>query len=79
MRPTYPLIAFLAHGRDDCGNIHVSLEEELFRQWLAEGRSVKAFVYSCMCFDIGTPERYRNAQERLAKAERETTLQKGYL
>ena len=79
MRPTYPLIVALAHGRDDCGNIHVSLEEELFCRWLAEGRSVKAYLYSGICFDIGTPERYRNAQERLAKAEGETTLQKSSL
>lgn len=59
--------------------VKVSLEEELFCRWLAEGRSVKAYLYSGICFDIGTPERYRNAQERLAKAEGETTLQKSPL
>lgn len=47
----------------------VSLERELFRRWLAEGRSIRAFMCQGRCFDIGTPERYRNAQKGLAAAE----------
>jgi NDP-sugar pyrophosphorylase family protein len=52
--------------------IKVSLETELFPQWLAEGRSVRAFICPGTCLDIGTPERYRSAQESLAKVEVET-------
>lgn len=52
--------------------VKVSLETELFSQWLAEGRSVRAFISSGRCLDIGTPERYRSAQESLAKVEVET-------
>ena len=48
----------------------VSLETELFRQWLAEGRSVRAFICQGRCFDIGTTERYRNALNGLAAADR---------
>ena len=47
----------------------VSLERELFSRWLAEGRSIRAFMCQGRCFDIGTPERYRNAQNGLAAAE----------
>jgi NDP-sugar pyrophosphorylase family protein len=47
----------------------VSLETELFLRWLAEGRSVRAFICQGRCFDIGTTERYRNAQNGLAAAE----------
>ena len=52
--------------------VQVSLEGELFPQWLAEGRRIKAYVYLGTCFDIGTPERYRNAQEILANVEVES-------
>jgi NDP-sugar pyrophosphorylase family protein len=47
----------------------VSLEEELFPRWLAEGKYLRAFRYPGECVDIGTPERYRSAQESLANAE----------
>jgi mannose-1-phosphate guanylyltransferase len=47
----------------------VSLEEELFPQLLAEGKNIRAFHHSGKCIDIGTPERYLNAQETLAKVE----------
>src|SRR5208282_3784906 len=49
--------------------VQVSLEEELFPRWLAEGKCIKAYVYLGACVDIGTPERYRNAQESLANVE----------
>ncbi len=40
----------------------VSLERELLPRWLREGRKIKGFIYSGACVDIGTPERYRLAQ-----------------
>lgn len=51
--------------------VQVSLEETLFPQWLDEGRCIKAYVYLGACLDIGTPERYRNAQVSLANVELE--------
>jgi mannose-1-phosphate guanylyltransferase len=50
-------------------NQPVSLEEELFPQLLAEGRNIRAFHHSGRCIDIGTPERYLNAQVTLANVE----------
>ena len=47
----------------------VSLERELFPQWIQEGRRIKAFVHAGKCVDIGTPERFQAAQETLAKVE----------
>jgi mannose-1-phosphate guanylyltransferase len=49
--------------------LQVSLEAELFPRWLAEGKSLRAFSYSGSCIDIGTPERYRSAQDSLANVE----------
>jgi NDP-sugar pyrophosphorylase family protein len=49
----------------------ISLEEELFPQWLAEGQDIQTFVYDGQCIDIGTPERYQKAQEILNKVEME--------
>src|SRR5277367_6541732 len=39
-----------------------SLEEQLFPQWLADGKSIEGFVCEGQCLDIGTPERYMEAQ-----------------
>jgi mannose-1-phosphate guanylyltransferase len=50
-------------------NVRVSLEEELFPRWLAEGKKIRAFHHSGRCIDIGTPERYLSAQETLANVE----------
>jgi mannose-1-phosphate guanylyltransferase len=50
-------------------NQRVSLEEELFPRLLAEGINIRAFHHSGRCIDIGTPERYLNAQEILANVE----------
>jgi NDP-sugar pyrophosphorylase family protein len=50
-------------------NQRVSLEEELFPRLLAEGKNIRAFHHSGRCIDIGTPERYLNAQETLASVE----------
>jgi len=47
----------------------VSLEHELFPRWLAERRDIRAFFRSAACIDIGTPERYRVAQEALLDVE----------
>lgn len=53
--------------------VQTSLEAELFPRWLAEGRYVRAFVCSGRCIDIGTTERYRNAQCSLANVEMDAT------
>jgi NDP-sugar pyrophosphorylase family protein len=53
--------------------IRLSLEEELFPQWLAGGKSVRAFVFSGRCMDIGTPERLLIAQDVLGNAEVEAS------
>src|ERR1700722_3708137 len=47
----------------------ISLERELFPQWIHEGRRVRAFIHSGTCVDRGTPERYQAAQEKLANVE----------
>jgi NDP-sugar pyrophosphorylase family protein len=47
----------------------VSLERELFPQWIQEGRRIRAFIHYGTCVDIGTPERYQAAQEKLANIE----------
>jgi mannose-1-phosphate guanylyltransferase len=48
---------------------HISLERELFPEWIQARRSIKAFIHPGKCVDIGTPERYQTAQEVLADAE----------
>jgi NDP-sugar pyrophosphorylase family protein len=50
-------------------NMRVSLEEELFPRWLAEGKNVRAYFHEGRCIDIGTPERYLGAPETLANVE----------
>lgn len=47
----------------------VSLERELFQRWLAEGKTLRAYLGQGQCIDIGTPERYWNAQELLGAEE----------
>jgi mannose-1-phosphate guanylyltransferase len=47
----------------------VSLEREVFPRWLREGRYFRAFIWPGTCVDIGTPERYWNAQALLENAE----------
>ena len=54
--------------------VPVSLESELFPQWLEQGRRFRAYRHSGRCIDIGTPERYQNAQHILAGAEMCTSL-----
>jgi D-glycero-alpha-D-manno-heptose 1-phosphate guanylyltransferase len=49
--------------------VEVSLEQELLPQWLRQGKYIKGFVCWGRCVDIGTPERYRSAQDLLANAE----------
>lgn len=61
------LISTIPQGRE------ISLERELFPQWLRTGVAFLASVYSGECIDIGTPERYRNAQIALSDAERQGT------
>jgi NDP-sugar pyrophosphorylase family protein len=47
----------------------VSVERELFPLWIQEGWRIRAFLHSGTCVDIGTPERYQAAQEKLANIE----------
>jgi mannose-1-phosphate guanylyltransferase len=54
---------------DIATGIQVSLEAELFPRWLAQGKYLRAFSYPGNCIDIGTPDRYRSAQDSLAKVE----------
>ena len=49
-----------------------SLERELVPRWLQEGKRIWGFIQSGGCLDIGTPERYRMAQDLLAETELET-------
>ncbi len=49
--------------------VNISLEEHLFPKWLASGKHIQAFVSPTRCIDIGTPERYREAQGLLANVE----------
>jgi len=56
---------------------NISLEEQLFPQWLAQGKRVQAFVFSGDCVDIGTPERYLEAQDLLANVESEANVLRG--
>jgi NDP-sugar pyrophosphorylase family protein len=53
----------------------ISLEEQLFPQWLADGKSIEGFVCEGQCLDIGTPERYTKAQHALEKVELETYVE----
>ena len=52
--------------------IQLSLERELFSEWISRGRSIRAFVHQGTCMDIGTPERYRMAQHIVPGVESET-------
>ncbi len=52
--------------------VKISMEEELFPQWLAEGQDIEAFIFGGQCLDIGTPERYQKAQGALEKVELES-------
>jgi NDP-sugar pyrophosphorylase family protein len=47
----------------------ISMEEQLFPLWLAEGRTIEASIFEGHCMDIGTPERYQKAQAALEKVE----------
>jgi len=49
--------------------LNISLEEQLFPEWLAGGKHIQAFASPAKCVDIGTPERYQQAQALLASVE----------
>jgi NDP-sugar pyrophosphorylase family protein len=53
----------------------ISLEEQLFPQWLAAGRKIEGFVFEGQCLDIGTPERFQKAQGLLQKVELESVFE----
>jgi mannose-1-phosphate guanylyltransferase len=47
----------------------VSLERELLPKWIAQGKNIGSTIDPTTCYDIGTPERYSQAQNVLAEAE----------
>jgi mannose-1-phosphate guanylyltransferase len=49
----------------------ISLERAVFPRWLEEQRHIQAVHAPVPCIDIGTPERYRDAQQSLAHVEEE--------
>jgi NDP-sugar pyrophosphorylase family protein len=51
--------------------VNISLEQRLFPEWLASGKRIRALLSPAACIDIGTPERYRQAQDLLANVESE--------
>jgi NDP-sugar pyrophosphorylase family protein len=48
----------------------LSIEQHLFPKWICAGKEIRAIESSAVCVDIGTPERYREAQVFLAGVER---------
>jgi NDP-sugar pyrophosphorylase family protein len=46
-----------------------SLEKDLFPVWIAQGKKILTQVHAAGCVDIGTPERYEQAQLSLAEVE----------
>lgn len=54
--------------------VQISLERELFPQWIEEGKEVRAFHHQGPCIDIGTPDRYHVAQQMLANVEVDSKL-----
>ena len=54
--------------------VEISLEREILPRWLSEGKDITGLVCLGRCIDIGTPERYRSAQDILANVEVDATL-----
>ena len=54
---------------DTAAGCPISLEQDLFPCWLERGSYLRAYVFWGRCVDIGTPERYRDAQQSLANVE----------
>jgi NDP-sugar pyrophosphorylase family protein len=50
-------------------DVAISLETVIVPEWLAKGKNIMAVLKDATCVDIGTPERYRNAQTMLAATE----------
>ena len=55
-------------------NIAISIERELIPGWLHQHRLISGRIYSGACLDIGTPDRYRDAQTLLAGIEAEAPI-----
>jgi NDP-sugar pyrophosphorylase family protein len=49
--------------------VQSSLERELLPRWLEEGKYIRAVRHMGTCTDIGTPERYHNAEVTLSTVE----------
>lgn len=58
-----PLLSDIPSG------VNLSLEKNVFPEWLAQGKRIQTFLHSGTCIDIGTPERYERAQQALAFSE----------
>jgi mannose-1-phosphate guanylyltransferase len=71
--PRYVNAGIYVLGRETLFDIpsgmQISLERELLPKWLAQGKPIRALVDPAACYDIGTPERYQNAEALLAAAE----------
>lgn len=50
----------------------ISLERDLLPRWFEARRSMRVFFAEGSCVDIGTPERFWEAQQALANVERDT-------
>jgi NDP-sugar pyrophosphorylase family protein len=55
-------------------NIQLSLEKDLIPRWIQDGVLIKALIHPGACVDIGTPDRYKLAQQLLASAESEAPV-----
>ena len=55
-------------------NIAISLERELIPGWLHKSMLITGFICSGACLDIGTPDRYRDAQTLLAGIEADARI-----
>ncbi len=47
----------------------VSIEREIFPEWISNQVTIKSYVHRGSCLDIGTPERFQGAQDLLKDAE----------
>jgi len=48
--------------------VQLSLEHEVLPRWIRSGVTVRSFIHRGACLDIGTPKRYRRAQDLLQNA-----------
>jgi len=63
-----PLVYEIAPERE------ISLEREVLPVWIREGKHLRGFAHPGTCMDIGTPQRYLDAQTVLANAEEDASV-----